>query len=184
MIPFVTIYALLSTNNSLFAYLYTPDEIDKDYVIDFICYRCGELPVIYTDPNFLMQQIRIWSFTRKETWERMYLALSTKYKPLDNYNMVEEESESNDTEQETNGENIELSQAFETAKGLTENGKTVGNSELNETRNRDRRLTRSGNIGVTTSAQMLDSECEVRAKWNIYEIIAQEFKAEFCAQIY
>lgn len=41
----------------------------------------------------------------------------------------------------------------------------------------------SGNIGVTTSQQMLESELKIR-EWNLYEHIADLFVTEFCVPIY
>ena len=41
-----------------------------------------------------------------------------------------------------------------------------------------------GNIGVTTSQQMIESEMSLRAKYDIYKIIAIEFEREFLVQIY
>ena len=40
-----------------------------------------------------------------------------------------------------------------------------------------------GNIGVTTSQQMLQSELDV-ARWNLYEQIADLFCEEMCIMIY
>lgn len=41
-----------------------------------------------------------------------------------------------------------------------------------------------GNIGVTTSQQMIESEMELRAKYDIYKIISREFEREFLVQVY
>lgn len=41
-----------------------------------------------------------------------------------------------------------------------------------------------GNIGVTTSQQMLESELEVAPKLNIYSYITNEFKKRFCVLVY
>ena len=41
-----------------------------------------------------------------------------------------------------------------------------------------------GNIGVTTSQQMIESEISLRAKYDIYKIISREFEREFLVQIY
>ena len=42
----------------------------------------------------------------------------------------------------------------------------------------------SGNIGVTTSQQMLEQEIEVSAKLNIISIICESFKERFCILVY
>ena len=67
---------------------------------------------------------------------------------------------------------------------VTETGtETVADSGRDvETRNYQ--LTRSGNIGVTTSQQMLESEMELRTKWNMYEVICAGFRREFCVAVW
>lgn len=41
-----------------------------------------------------------------------------------------------------------------------------------------------GNIGVTTSQQMITQEMEIRLKYDIYKVIAQAFEHEFLIQVY
>lgn len=41
-----------------------------------------------------------------------------------------------------------------------------------------------GNIGVTTSQQMLQAELDLRSKVNIYDVIAEMFYKEFCVYVY
>lgn len=41
-----------------------------------------------------------------------------------------------------------------------------------------------GNIGVTTSQQMLNAELDLRSKVNIYDMIAEMFYREFCVYVY
>ena len=42
----------------------------------------------------------------------------------------------------------------------------------------------SGNVGVTTSQQMIEAELRLRLGFNLYDIIADEFKRRFCILIY
>lgn len=41
-----------------------------------------------------------------------------------------------------------------------------------------------GNIGITTSQQMLEAEMKVRAAYDLYQIIAHEYIRKFCLMIY
>ena len=41
-----------------------------------------------------------------------------------------------------------------------------------------------GNIGVTSTQELIDSEMSLRAKYDIYKIISKEFEREFLVQIY
>ena len=53
-----------------------------------------------------------------------------------------------------------------------------------DTQTRNYTLTRAGNIGVTTSQQMLESEMILRCKWNMYEIIACAFQHDLCIVVW
>lgn len=61
---------------------------------------------------------------------------------------------------------------------LTHSGSESGNNTLSRTS----RV--SGNIGVTTSQQMLTAELELDRKINMYDIIARDFRNRFCILMY
>ena len=48
----------------------------------------------------------------------------------------------------------------------------------------ERVLTRSGNIGVTTSQQMLESELQLRIRYNMMQIIMSDFLREICVGVW
>lgn len=53
-----------------------------------------------------------------------------------------------------------------------------------ETRGDARQLHAYGNIGVTTNAQMIEQEMELRHKYNIYEVLAEMFIADLCLLVW
>lgn len=75
-------------------------------------------------------------------------------------------------ETSSNGNN--LSSSSTTAYGKTEDNETNINKRIGRAH---------GNIGVTTSQQMLQSELDV-SKWNLYDEIADLFINEFCIFLY
>lgn len=66
----------------------------------------------------------------------------------------------------------------------TDTGTQTTEESGSDTETRNYTLTRAGNIGVTTSQQMLESEILLRCKWNLYEIIAAAFRREFCVSVW
>lgn len=58
-----------------------------------------------------------------------------------------------------------------------------GNTDTNQTELLKRTGRAHGNIGVTTSQQMLQSELDISV-WNIYEEITNLFMTEFCIYLY
>lgn len=138
-------------------------------------------------------------------WKKIYDALMTEYNPLENYSMIEERTPELTTE-ETENVNTEIITERETNasskyKGFnasdpvtitttdgSENATTSGASADNETHKviestGTETLTRSGNIGVTTSQQMLESEFKVR-QYDFYKMIYNDIDSILCLSIY
>lgn len=82
---------------------------------------------------------------------------------------------------------------LENHEGTTTQNQNSGNSQndISETRNGTRATTENvevsrrayGNIGVTTTQQMIEQEREI-ALFNIYDTIIQSFKYRFCVLVY
>lgn len=138
-------------------------------------------------------------------WKKIYDALMTEYNPLENYNM-EEERTPDLTFEDTENVNSEITTNRETSasnnyKGFnadtpvlvnetsgTDDSTTAGASEDNETHKVSTHtgtetLTRSGNIGVTTSQAMLQAELEVR-KNDFYKMMYNDIDSLLCLSIY
>ena len=88
---YLTIAGLYDYDPEIFADVDFPGEdVDKDVVIDQIIYDNGELPLVYTKPDFMRKQLRRWSEVNRLTWQRIYLALNEEYNPIHNYDRNEE----------------------------------------------------------------------------------------------
>lgn len=140
-----------------------------------------------------------------EKWKKLYDALMTEYNPLENYSMVEEKTPDL-TIEETQNEKSDVKTERETHatnsyKGFNANdpvvvNKTDGTEDVetsgakldNEvskttTHTGTETLTRSGNIGVTTSQQMLESEFKVR-QYDFYKQVYNDIDSVLCLSIY
>ena len=225
-------------NNDLFGLLNLPPGIDKDTLVNNIMLRGGEFEVVYSNPDFYKSAIGLWSNKHYRTFEKWINALNIDYNPLENYDRMEEWSDSgsrtntgtvsdsgirkntgtqstessgkdnfkgsgnttssdeisaynsnsfqNDKKNTTNSSNS--SETNTTANNtrtdnLSESNSNTRTDNLSEKTNSDRKGRAHGNIGVTTSQQMLQSELDI-AKWNIYEKITDLFLSEFCIMVY
>lgn len=143
-------------------------------------------------------------------WIKIYNAyFNTDYKPLENYSMIENETEEVGTEesgkQATNSNITSTSTANNINKfygfggtnavndtnndtTTTTTGSGSKNDNYTDTNNsvetsRDRTLTRSGNIGVTTSQQMLESELKLR-QYDFFNVMMNDVDKILCSKIY
>lgn len=188
--------------NNIFEDINIPEGINKDTLITRIMFRCMEFSVMHTDPDFAHYQILNFFDIHYETFSRWIRALEVDYDPLENYNRYEEYHGSGehdnsivtdeDTRIDSEGTDKTDRSAFndsgyEPYDRLVKTDGSIGSANTDTadagTYADDHTIHTHGNIGVTTSQQMLESEWEV-AKLNVYTAIADMFCDEFCIMVY
>ena len=193
---------MLSLNDDLFKNLTLPEGIDKQTLTDNILLEGGEFEVVYSDPIALQSFIGIWSRREQATFERWISALSIDYAPLENYDRQEHwtdevdgtgSSTSDGTLNTNSSDTSELQksaydQSTYSPYEKTINGGTTGSASHDSTgttmsNDSEHNGRIHGNIGVTTSQQMLESELNL-GYWNLYQKITQLFLQEFVIPVY
>lgn len=186
---------LRMNDDDLFVNLHLPDGIDKQTVIDTIIMRAADFEVLYANPDYMKNAIGTWSNKWNRTFTKWIEALSIEYAPLENYDRMEDwtttddgsvssrlnSRDSNTVENKVSAYN---SNSYE-PNGFTESNGQSGQEGSGTNKNTNVRTGRAhGNIGVTTSQQMLLSELEEAAIWSLYDRITDLFLAEFVIPIY
>lgn len=187
-----------------------PEGIDKDTLVSNIMLQGGGFEVTYADPYFLKAAIDPWISKWRRTFEKWTEALALEYDPISNYDRHEEWTDKhtgtvsgigNTTTDGTHkGSNDDVTttkvSAYDTedfanrdqvsGKGSDQStDKTITDSKTSTTNDlQDVRTGRAwGNIGVTTSVQMLSEHMDF-VKWNLYEHITDLFLSEFTIMVY
>ena len=132
--------------------------------------------------NALNKLVDIIYLKFKDKWNRIYDAyIKSAYNALENYSMTEVEknatkvTSTDSTKGGSYGFNSDVSVPVNDSNSTSI---VEGNGEDNK-----RELTRSGNIGVTTSQQMLESELQLR-KYNFYEELFKDVNSVATLSIY
>ena len=112
--------------------------------------------------------------------DRIYNALSSTYNVLDNYNRIETTNintsatvQSDINAVSTSYETTENSAEFNPVSKNETNGGKTSNSGTSSTETNIH-----GNVGVTTNQQMLESEIQLRMKYNLCKLICDDFARE------
>ena len=176
----ISVLGMYNFNNALFDKFAVPAQIEKQDVVDSILLECAELPVIYTNWDVLQGVIGLLSKRRLHAWERMATALFDDYNPLHNFDRYEDSTDDETTNSIGDANSVNSVNGYN---GDVEHDrqKTEGKSETKRGNKHNAHL--YGNIGVTTSAQMLQGELEIR-KQDLISIIVREFKENFCIMVY
>ena len=190
-------------DNSLdFDYLYSHS---GDKLISPLVYKLLEDDKTITETN-LNKIVEIVKTRYLDKWNKLYQALVvTPYNPIENYSMVEVETpnitksyhreQSVNLEVKDDGENNSSVYAFNSSSAQPSGKVELDNTRTtsgdvddnyqdgNDTETGTREKTRSGNIGVTTTQQMLEQEIEIK-KHNFYDIVYEDVDNIIALDIY
>ena len=177
---FLSILGLMNHYPDVMDNFTVPTGLDREVALNKIMFDTAELCLVYTEPSTFKLLVKNWTESEQYNWEKMWDALKAEYNPIHNYNMTESwEDHSEGTGDGTSQRDVA---------GYNENSTLVHDSKLTDNNSSEVDSThegqRSGNIGVTTSQQMVEAELALRAKHNMYQIIADSFKRHFCIMVY
>lgn len=170
----LSIMGLYEYDNNLFEGLQLPEGLSREAVINEILLQCAELEIMYPNIDIMKLAITTWSLANQYTWQKLYDTMVVEYNPIWNVDATV------NIDRNTSGSG----NATDAVKGFNsdtwaESDKTDTNSSAEE----DVIERRTGNIGVTTTQQMLEQERKI-AEFNMISYIAQAFKQRFCLLIY
>lgn len=182
---------LNNENKSMFN-IKLPEGIDKETLTNEILLRCGEFECVYSNPYFMIEAVNNWSKKWYRTFDKWVKNLKIEYdlNPLENYDRYEDTTRDNTGTVKNDGSLKGSAKDFVSAFNsdtMRDNSATNSESKSdNITTNNLKEGVKShihGNIGVTTSSQLLREAQEV-ARFNLYNQIADIFIQEFCILIY
>lgn len=203
----MSVLGLYNYDNTLFSTMQVPEGVDRDNIlVPNLLAELAELEVLYTDPEIMKTLINVWSRKQLPVWEKLQATVNLEYNPIYNKDGYYEETEN--TERENSNSTTDNISATVTDAGTNLNQVAAFNSSQFENREKDTlnnsrtesqtntgtssgtesgEVTRSrheyGNIGVTTTQQMINEEREV-VKFNIVNYIIEDFKQRFCILVY
>lgn len=197
-------------NLDLFDGILIPNELDKDTLIDTILDFSATAIPLYTDYDLFNMKNKIFFKRNYDNISKLISAFAEEYNPIHNYDRYEERDETRNIDEsysrdndgtsssnETRSDTDELqvsafdSSAYQPKQKDTNTGTTgltgsTTEDESGTSSHEDKYITDNhlyGNIGVTTTQQMLESEIDLRERWNIYEWIARKWYNEFMLKV-
>ena len=162
----LSLLGLYQYNNQIFDGLILPEGVDRETLVNNLLAETAEFEVLYPDAEFLANMIAVWSEKELPVWEKLEKTLHYDYDPISNYDRHEE---STDT-----GESLGKVAGYNATDLVNSSGESTDNKRKSRT---------WGNVGVTTTQQMIEEERRV-SQFNIYDYIIESFKRRFCLLIY
>lgn len=203
----LSVLGLYNYDDTLFDPMVVPSGVDKTNVlIPNLLAELAELEVLYADPEIMKTIIEVWSKKQLPVWTKLMNTVNLEYNPIYNKDGYYEETETRDLENSNSttdtlsatvtdsGTNLNQVSAFNSSafenreKDTLNNSRTeaqtnTGSSSGTDTGEITRERHEYGNIGVTTTQQMIKEEREV-VQFNIVNYIIEDFKQRFCVLVY
>lgn len=166
----LSIAGLYYYDNTIFDDMKIPEGVDKNTLIYNILAETAELEIIYPNAPFMKKMLEMWSEKEFSVWNKLYTTTKLEYNPIENYDRIEEWTDDNTVNAVSRVAAFNESELIPSGDGDTvTHGKHSGRTH--------------GNIGVTTSQQMIEAERKV-SEFNIIDYITDSFKRRFCLMVY
>lgn len=210
----LSILGLYNYDNTIFDLLTIPEGLDKTILIKSICAELADMELLYPNPEVMKDLIGVWSAGCQYEWEKLLESMQFEYNPIDNYDRTETRtltsqgsgsgtdggSDSLSTTKQHTGQEQDTGKVTAFNSGtLTDKNQSTGTSSATDTetastqygKTKQETFSKSdsetirahGNIGITTTMQMISEQRDI-VKFNLYDIITEEFKLRFCILIY
>ena len=171
-------------------WVFTDQDItfSADTLMATLINRAASFCVLYPDPDYFQLMNEQWFKRWEPAFTKMIKALDLEYNPIENYDRHESWTDTGESGSEVSSSGTTEGQvsAFDSS-SYSPHDKEIQNSgseaSANNTDEHEGRI--HGNIGVTTSQQMLESEMVLQEKWgNLYNHIADCFISELLVAVY
>lgn len=175
---------------------------DKSVLLSVIINRGASFCVLYPDPDYFKLMSDNWWSKWKDAFYRWLLSMQTDYNPLENYDRQEkwhDDIKDNNTLKQsgtvgTKGTNTSTNEksaydvsTYQPVNKVTDGIDTTDTRDLTDKIDNDRDIDHEGrvhgNIGVTTSQQMLEAEIKIRSI-NVYDLMADCFIKDLLIAVY
>ena len=191
----LSILGLYRWNPDVFKNMALPEGVDGEILTWKILEDCAELEVLYSDPDYMQASIAKWSAAMLPSWTKMQEALTAEYNPIWNKDgtIIDQMIYGEDkvtgvtgARDQTNTHSVSGFNVTTFQNADQDHATSVQATDTNtrQTHTDTRTITEQGNIGVTESSAMVQHEVELRSDYNIYSIIANDFKKHYCLMVY
>lgn len=195
----LTLYNVLQARPKLFDAIELPEGLPRDDVVNAILIEGITLPPLYYDPALFEHMVNHYFHTRLRIHEQLVTLATLDYNPIQNYDRTETSSENtsgersgtSSSESESAGTGEREVSAFNVSDySPNDRSASAGSASMTGTQEETHRETRtlssrvSGNIGVTTSQQMIESSIELMGVLDICRYIARDFVHELLVCVY
>ena len=178
----VSLWGMYLADQSILDGLIAPTGMDGDNLKQNLLLETESMEILYPNAPFLKAAITVWAAERKEVWDKLYATTLLTYNPIENYDRIEESTKS-DVGASSGSTTAKHSNTSYDSNTFTDTDQDVSSGSNTSHASSAFQSRVHGNIGVTTSQQMITAERDV-VQFCMTEYIINDFIERFCVGVY
>lgn len=178
----MSLWGLYQVDNTILDGLVVPSGMDADNLKDNLLLETESMEILYPNTLFLKMAIQVWAAERKEVWDKLYSTTVLQYDPIENYDR-KELSQSKNANGSSGLTTVTGSATAYNSNDFADTSKSVSSGSNATTSNGSFESRIHGNIGVTTTQQMIEQERK-SVQFCMTEYIINDFITRFCVGVY
>lgn len=178
----MSLWGLYQVDPTILDGLIPPTGMDADNLKDNLLLETESMEILYPNTLFLKMAIQVWAAERKDVWDKLYATTVLQYDPIENYDRNESSTSKNwggasGSTTVTGSATAYNSDTFKDTSKSVSSGSNTSSSDGTYTSRVH------GNIGVTTTQQMIQQERD-SVQFCMTEYIINDFITRFCVGVY
>lgn len=178
----MSLWGLTQVDPTILDGLIVPTGMDADNVKDNLLLETESMEILYPNAQFLKMAITVWAAERKDVWDKLYATTQLQYDPIENYDRNESSTTkswggSSGSNTVTNANTAYNADTFKDTGKTTSSGSNTSSSDGTYTSRVH------GNIGVTTTQEMIRQE-RASVQFCMTQFIIDDFISRFCVGVY
>lgn len=175
--------AIYNYDGSIFDGLALPTQLDKDIMISTLLIETSNMSVMDTNPVILKESIRVWSQSKLRAWQKQANVLSEDYDPFVNIKRDEVRTITQDRDLKGTNKGTVSTAAWDTSDMTDRQSNDIASTDSG-TITTTEHFHLEGDSAITDAQDVAIKEVNLRAEYEMYNIILQDFKKRFCLQVY
>ena len=178
----MSLWGLYQVDPTILDGLILPTGMDADNLKSNLLLETESMEILYPNTLFLKMAIEVWAAERLDVWTKLYATTQLQYDPIENYDRNESSTSKNwggssGSTTVTGSATAYNSDTFKDTSKSSSSGSNTSSSDGTYTSRVH------GNIGVTTTQQMIQQERD-SVQFCMTEFIINDFITRFCVGVY
>ena len=178
----MSLWGLYQVDPTILDGLILPTGMDADNLKSNLLLETESMEILYPNTLFLKMAIEVWAAERLDVWTKLYATTQLQYDPIENYDRNESSTSKNwggssGSTTVTGSATAYNSDTFKDTSKSASSGSNTSSSDGTYTSRVH------GNIGVTTTQQMIQQERD-SVQFCMTEFIINDFITRFCVGVY